>query len=330
MPGNAPIGPAANQTVLLNGAQPQTADPYGYTVGSGTHQVSVSNVTGYTTGYTACTNSTNCHNNPPTDGSAVNINCPAGGYVDLWWHYTAQAPTPGSVTLNASSACVGGSPGVNGSPVVNLSWSQSPPQTDTYTFVTNSSMSPNTFINTYSAADNSVAPGSNYNYYISAYQSGFPVPNTSSNIVGVTTPWCDNSPPSAQVETVTNGSCYSPAGNPQLPNPIQVLATDTLSGVKRVSWSLTSSQGQVVAQGNAVLVSGSANAGYWNISLTPPGIDTYLLSATAYDNDNNISAPSTISFSYANFCGKPYIQTNQGDVHSNQNINIPGGPTPSP
>jgi len=33
-----------------------------------------------------------CHNNVPTSGNTATVNVPAGGFADLWWHFTSSAP----------------------------------------------------------------------------------------------------------------------------------------------------------------------------------------------------------------------------------------------
>lgn len=92
MPGNQPIEPAASQTVTVSGKGSSTANPYSFSdLGAGNYTISTTTPTGYIlNGYTLCTNAANCHNNTPTAGNSVTANCPAGGYLDLWWHYSPQ------------------------------------------------------------------------------------------------------------------------------------------------------------------------------------------------------------------------------------------------
>ena len=92
MPGNRNVLPASSQTVDLDGGSPTTLNPYVYNfVPVGNHTISVTVPPNYTVGYTLCYNVTGCHNNPPSPGSSVVVNVPAGGYADLWWHYTRKA-----------------------------------------------------------------------------------------------------------------------------------------------------------------------------------------------------------------------------------------------
>ena len=81
------------QIVFTTGDQKNT-NPYSFTGVSGNHNVSVSIPSGWNVGYTLCYNSTSCHGNTPTNGSAVTVNVPASGYADLWWHYTEPPPPP--------------------------------------------------------------------------------------------------------------------------------------------------------------------------------------------------------------------------------------------
>ena len=109
MPGNANAAPAAGQTVRLDGGSATTANPYFFTsVPAGNHSVSVTVPSGYRAGYTLCYNNTGCHGNAPTSGSSVTVNVPAGGYADLWWHYT---PLPDLVIRNTGGST---SPAING------------------------------------------------------------------------------------------------------------------------------------------------------------------------------------------------------------------------
>src|SRR3990167_7823401 len=68
-------------------------NPYMFSnVSAGSHVVSVGVPAGWSVGYPLCYNVTTCHNNAPTPGNSVTVDVPAGGYSDLWWHYTAPLP----------------------------------------------------------------------------------------------------------------------------------------------------------------------------------------------------------------------------------------------
>lgn len=89
-PGNQNVAPASTQTVTRVGADgtvSTSAQPYYFSnIPAGSHTVSVPTLSGYNIGYTTCTNGANCSS--LTSGTSVTVNCPSGGYIDLWWYYT--------------------------------------------------------------------------------------------------------------------------------------------------------------------------------------------------------------------------------------------------
>ena len=125
------IEPAISQTVTLSGDGTANNSPYYFNnITAGSKTVSVSAPAGYDVVSTLCYNRIGCHtdacaavlplcpegdvrgcaNDPICTGGAVNqsgstrtVDVPAGGYVDLWWHYTR--PTC-SVILSPGSASV--------------------------------------------------------------------------------------------------------------------------------------------------------------------------------------------------------------------------------
>lgn len=112
MPGNVNAEPARSQTVTLSGGPSTTENSYSFSnIASGTRTVSVSVPTGYTVGYTACTNSTTCHTGTITSGSSWTGTCPSGGYVDLWWHYSDAALIPNCKDMTCPSTIVLGTTG---------------------------------------------------------------------------------------------------------------------------------------------------------------------------------------------------------------------------
>ncbi|MFH1792538.1 MAG: hypothetical protein ABH819_02720, partial [Patescibacteria group bacterium] len=143
-PGFQTIEPASSQTVTL-GTTSRTSNPYTFTnVNSGNRTVSVSVPEDYSVGYTACTNSTTCHEGEITSGLSWTGNCPAGGYVDLWWHYTPSLPPSCSVSGSTNvivgddvSYCVDPSDAPLGaeiwkSPQTSQSWTNVRPKTVGY------------------------------------------------------------------------------------------------------------------------------------------------------------------------------------------------------
>jgi hypothetical protein len=113
MPGNqGGQTPPSTETVTLDGGSPTTADctQWFTNVPSGNHTVAVSVPSGWSVGYTACSNNTSCHSgNPnmltPINGvaSTNNINIPASGYVDLWWHFTPPSSNAPTISLSPNS-----------------------------------------------------------------------------------------------------------------------------------------------------------------------------------------------------------------------------------
>lgn len=119
MPGNQKIEPAASQTVTLGGTSQTTTNPYFFTnLPAGNHTVTVSVPAGYSVSHMLCYNGVDCFKTM-TPGSAATVNLPAGGWADLWWHFTPSilppppvAPTvdlkvngsDGPITINSGSS----------------------------------------------------------------------------------------------------------------------------------------------------------------------------------------------------------------------------------
>ncbi len=163
MPGNQAIAPAAAQAVSLDGGSPTTANPYIFSnVSSGNHTVSVPNISGYNTGYTLCYNGTTCHSTTtPTAGNSVVVSVPAGGYADLWWHYTPSggvtADLKGTVWTNSTrNTAWGGYSNIDGPVIVyetapyGLTWTSNA----TTCLLDGVSVTPNSSNNTYTAGTN--------------------------------------------------------------------------------------------------------------------------------------------------------------------------------
>jgi hypothetical protein len=89
---------ADTMAVRIPNFQPaaDAGDHFAYRLpGNRTYNVTLDLPNGYWAYSTQCTNRINCHGS--TDQSRVNggrakAYCPAGGYVDLWWHFGARKP----------------------------------------------------------------------------------------------------------------------------------------------------------------------------------------------------------------------------------------------
>src|SRR3989338_1815718 len=200
MPGNTLATPPSNETVTLDGGSPTTANPYFFTgLSSGNYIVAVSVPSGWSVGYTACTNDTTFHGNSPTPGSSASVTVPSGGYVDLWWHYT---PPPGTIVF---AAMLDGAPwGIQGvdSVIVNGSTPNSP--------VSNLTVPLNSYPN---------APVGSYTYNFAdppggpprGYPPPAPPPGAPTLLGGGTTIWTFNFVTAALTNNASCGAINVPA-----------------------------------------------------------------------------------------------------------------------
>ncbi len=107
MPGCVNDSTINSQKIYLDGVEAVDSDdrPNVYViknVPAGTHTVSTAVPSGYSAAYTRCYNDIKCHQcggfgedtNVPTPGSSVQVDVPAGGFVDLWWYYYPPAISP--------------------------------------------------------------------------------------------------------------------------------------------------------------------------------------------------------------------------------------------
>jgi hypothetical protein len=79
--------------VVIDSVGSTNSQPYIFSnIPSGPRSVGVTVPDGWSVGYTLCYNSNSCHTQTPTPGDHVTVDVPAGGYADLWWHYSIQAP----------------------------------------------------------------------------------------------------------------------------------------------------------------------------------------------------------------------------------------------
>jgi hypothetical protein len=112
------------------------------------------------------------------------------------------------------------------------------------------------------------------------------------------------------------------------------------SGVASVVFKIYDTLAPSTAVGGSSIPGGQINGnsvdGNWtNNNAFPTGAmtsgDQYFITATGTDVASNVgtspSPPTILPFKYsANGCFAPYLQTTGGDVHTNGNLNAPGGP----
>ena len=94
MPGNQNREPARSQMVCSDPSHCTNAQPYSFVTTPGSHTVTfvVPPNFGYAVSSSLCYNSISCHDfvKPTpgafTTGASRDVECPASGYADLWWH----------------------------------------------------------------------------------------------------------------------------------------------------------------------------------------------------------------------------------------------------
>src|SRR5215471_5362452 len=109
--GNGAVFNSPGATITLDGG-PQSfgpsVNPYTPSVTAGSHTVTSNTPPGFSVSYSACNNCTDhsaAGGHPFVAGTSVTVNVTSGGYVDLWWKYTAaDAPPTASITSPASGA----------------------------------------------------------------------------------------------------------------------------------------------------------------------------------------------------------------------------------
>lgn len=154
---------------------------------------------------------------------------------------------------------------------------------------------------------------------------------------GSTTLWCDRTAPVPVLGTFSK--CYTPTDwTASTFQPIKVTVTDAGSGVRSVKFKISRESVSPFPprEINTTKLSGDIQNGIWSATIPRTILDTmggtgkrYILEAIAEDFANNTSTPvniqSKVDFSYLDAC-TPFVSTQGGDVHSNQNIDIKGGP----
>ncbi len=159
----------------------------------------------------------------------------------------------------------------------------------------------------------------------------------------------DTTPPNNVAITNFGSQCYQPSGSNVIPSSVMGVASDNIA----VTSAWYSIQRNPAAGGfcldntnNAFDTSCNSTLSYiqkltfdgtpinYNGTLSPAVFaspapspnDTYAIQLFARDAAGNIGSSTPINFLVDNACITPFLQTNQGDVHSNIQINTPGGP----
>lgn len=181
-----------------------------------------------------------------------------------------------------------------------------------------------------------------YNYYLTSMKTGDESPPSAWS-GWLTTPWCDFNPPIAYFDNPPN-TCYTPST--WVPN-IQIHAADSpppylvsgnsisgnfVSGVASVGLVLQDKTGGSSKPFNATKI---VNQTWLATISAQPNLtlgNTYNLTVQAKDNNyatssaSIVDASSSTDFLYTNLCLNPWFQIDGGDIHTNKDINAPGGP----
>src|SRR3989344_793765 len=91
--GGFTFSPPARENVVVDSVGATTSQPFIFSgIPSGPRNLGVTVPEGWTVGHTGCYNSSSCHTQTPPPGTHVTVDVPAGGFADIWWHYSIQAP----------------------------------------------------------------------------------------------------------------------------------------------------------------------------------------------------------------------------------------------
>lgn len=195
--------------------------------------------------------------------------------------------------------------------------------------------------------DGAVTEGMSYNYWFTSYRTIYHPPyseNTGIDENGNPTGTIDypgyyedvESPFSGMSAAISPQACQQTPINPPAVTPSVQLTVTTPNGTfpgnnipvtvrqndpVTISWQITNAT-DATASSNPVLNSWNGpvnpNSGTANISTTNVG--SFLLTLTAVNETNNSSSSVQLNIRTSN---DPYIQTTQGDVHSNKSISVP-------
>lgn len=279
-------------------------------------------------------------------GAGYTCNSPTNGTCVL---STPLAPGSFSATAEADTNCIGGT-----TPVIDLSWSASSGATsyDIYRMPPGGSLTTvvknvDTTVcsgGTCSVKDQgawgtyTLATHTPYTYKVVAKNASGSSPD--SNQASATTAYCDTTPPTSNITGFPAPGVYCYTFTTWGANKtINVTATDPTpppspSGVASVRLRLTNTSTSTVIDPPYYNMTAPSGAGQpWTYSLPASKLtagNNYKLESQAVDNANppNIQASwsTPANFTYQTTCINPYLKTTGGDVHSNTNIDIRGGP----
>jgi hypothetical protein len=201
-----------------------------------------------------------------------------------------------------------------------------------------------------SYTDTNLPLNTTYTYTVEAWNtSGEYEPTTASASTQITTPECDTTPPNVTDVSGVNGSfsnaCFIPDSRKAATGavdsrlwsrsqPITVYAQDNQSGMRYVQAQIINNTGTVLGSYNSSETpKGNTSRVAYTISIPESVLNSvtyptnyYTLRITAFDwrqPTANQSTPVTQEFNTDTTCSCAKLQTQNGDVHSNSNINIP-------
>jgi hypothetical protein len=215
----------------------------------------------------------------------------------------------------------------------NLAWTPATGPNITYTpYFRPNSGSPETTLGTtngytYNVDSPTITPGTNYQYLVTASNSSGTTFSNNGWGSGVVTPYCSN--PTVNlvidsgdlVKTINNGTGV------QLNYTVTNSYTCTTTSSPSVS-GITTPWTNIYPANSAVtnpgFTSGSVSLNLYNNATYPNSNYQFTLSCTNTQIPNSASNPvsKTVTIN-VNAEKAPFIQTTQGDVHSNQNIRVP-------
>ena len=217
---------------------------------------------------------------------------------------------------------------------VTLNWDVSP-TADSYNILRDGTLISSGLPASATSFVDSSPPAGSHTYTVNAISATASDPAS----VTVSVPSCDPNPPTI---SINSGICYDT--DPSTPNPdinaISIFVSDpppNPSGIASVTTTVTdqttgSTSGPINIMPSCIWSPNPANVGFGNgtcrlTSGVSPNSHVYSIIAQAQDNGgNSTTSPLPAQFTYRLQCSGPWIQTNNGDVHSNSNINTPGGP----